>query len=239
MVTQSEAVTLTTRKKKKASKYKSIINKQIIPQEVESCHGHLLICPDYHGRSNLLLLLLLRCPLSGGLTGWPMWPFFPSLFVALQADFNVFLFCITTIAVTDSPSLELSHALPDSPVALRLSPNKPPSSFSLDSDVAAKPNKLAPTVEECCIIVACCVLNEWKENHPMAYREEEKEKEEGKKKRESQRGDFWTSRGPGARARYWWMTSESSGCPRVTLSKVFALQLWTPQQQHTHTHTDQ
>jgi hypothetical protein len=160
VVTQSEAVTLTTRKKKKSPEiYKSIINKQIIPQEVESCHGHLLICPDYHGRSNLLLLLLLGCPplwRSHGLTNVTI------LCVSLcrPPDFNVFLFCITTIAVTDSPSLELSHALPDSPVALRLSPNKPPSSFSLDSDVAAKPNKLAPTVEECCIIVACCVLNE-------------------------------------------------------------------------------
>lgn len=40
--------------------------------------------------------------------------------------------------------------------------------------------------------------------------------EEKKREREKKRGDFWTSHGPNARARYWWMTSESPGCPRVT-----------------------
>ena len=111
--------------------------------------------------------------------------------------FFSFSLSITTIVVTDSPSLELSHALPNSPVAIRLSPNR--HHLFLDSDVAAKPNKLAPTVEECCIIVSCCVLNEWKEmigwDMERGVRERERKKEDHSQRPE--RGDFWTSRGPG------------------------------------------
>ena len=61
-----------------------------------------------------------------------------------------------------SPRLELSHALSLSiaiiffPLSLWFSPRR---------------NRPAPTAEECCIIVACCVLNEWKKSERNHRRE--------------------------------------------------------------------
>lgn len=42
------------------------------------------------GQTFFFFFFFLVAPLSGGLTGWPMWPFFASLFVALQILMSFF-----------------------------------------------------------------------------------------------------------------------------------------------------